>query len=126
MGLSTKCFEILENKQSTADLRGEGGSGRADAPGGGIGVNEPLISDDEDDDTEEDEDDDDPDAAVDSNDADVDDSESESSDSLPDDIDEDDSFAFEDDSKKGPRLRLREILFYDDKVAIFKARNGRL
>ena len=27
---------------------------------------------------------------------------------------------------RGPRLKLREILFYDDKVAIFKARHGRL
>ena len=31
-----------------------------------------------------------------------------------------------DDSKKRPRLRLREILFYDDKVSVFKARHGRL
>ena len=29
-------------------------------------------------------------------------------------------------SKYVGRLRLREILFYDDKVAIFKARHGRL
>ncbi len=37
-----------------------------------------------------------------------------------------DYYAFVDDHAAGPRLRLREILFYDDKVAIFKARHGRL
>jgi hypothetical protein len=45
-----------------------------------------------------------------------------------DDDDEDEETDDEDGtvSRKGPRLRLREILFYDDKVAIFKARHGRL
>jgi hypothetical protein len=54
-----------------------------------------------------------------------------------DDEDDDDDLTDSDsDSSDGPRkggrhgraakLRLREILFYDDKVAVFKARHGKL
>lgn len=40
--------------------------------------------------------------------------------------DDDDDFATLQNSKNQMRLRLREILFYDDKIAVFKARHGRL
>jgi hypothetical protein len=37
-----------------------------------------------------------------------------------------DSYDGSEDGRNKVRLRLREILFYDDKVAIFKARHGKL
>jgi hypothetical protein len=71
-----------------------------------------VISDEEEaeDDDDDDDDDDDEDSDVITIDEDLDDSSSEIS----------------SDSSSTSRLRLREILFYDDKVAIFKARHGRL
>lgn len=126
MGISTKCFEILENKPSNYDLRHDNNSGGADGPAGGaLGgeyvTNDPLLSDDEDE--TEDEDDDDLDGPIGTA-GDGDDTESDASDDGHDESDGDDSFLQDD--RKGPKLRLREILFYDDKVAIFKARHGRL
>ena len=39
----------------------------------------------------------------------------------------DDDESIEDmDKKKGKHFKLREILFYDDKISIFKARHGRV
>ena len=126
MGISTKCFEILENKPSNYDLRHDNNSSGADGPAGGaLGgeyvANDPLLSDDEDE--TEDEDDDDLDGPIGTA-GDGDDTESDASDDGHDESDGDDSFLQDD--RKGPKLRLREILFYDDKVAIFKARHGRL
>jgi hypothetical protein len=54
---------------------------------------------------------------------DPDETESESSDSLDD---SDDDSELSDDERPEVRLRLREILFYDDKVEVFKARHGKL
>ena len=42
------------------------------------------------------------------------------------DSEDDDGDSLSDGEIRRPRLRLREILFYDDKVAIFKARHGKL
>ncbi len=39
--------------------------------------------------------------------------------------DDEGSYTHEDERKE-PRLKLREILFYDDKVAVFRGRHGRL
>ncbi|ERS96017.1 hypothetical protein HMPREF1624_07553 [Sporothrix schenckii ATCC 58251] len=49
-------------------------------------------------------------------------------DNLSDSGDSDDSFLQDGDAglPRPPRLQMREIFFYDDKVAIFKARHGRL
>jgi len=38
----------------------------------------------------------------------------------------DDSETTDDMADRGPRLKLREILFFDGKVKIFQARHGRL
>ncbi|OCK84902.1 hypothetical protein K432DRAFT_378147 [Lepidopterella palustris CBS 459.81] len=126
MGIISKCFEILENKPSNYDLRLDGNSTGTDGPAGGVltanyATNDPLMSDDEDE--TEDEDEDDMDGPVGTA-GDGDDTESDTSDDGHDESDGDDSFLQDD--RKGPKLRLREILFYDDKVAIFKARHGRL
>lgn len=128
MGIMKKCFEILENKRPDYDLRGDanallpdgvaGGSGAMDMPAGADG----SASDDDDDDDEDDEDDDDLDGGLG---GDGDETESDASDETPTDSEDEDSYSTVDD-RIGPKLRLREILFYDDKVAIFKARHGRL
>ena len=117
MGISNKCFELLENRPTNYDLPGGvvGPSGAGGVPGGGYGANDGLLSDDESDATEDDDSDEvDPDPEA---------TESEASDDDPDDDDDDDSVQCD---KKAPKLRLREILYYDDKVSIFKARHGRI
>jgi hypothetical protein len=120
MGLGPKCFEVLENKPSTYDARAETGSPDI-SPGaipGAYGGNDPLaMTDDETEDDDEDDMDGDGGAIS------GDETASELSDGH--DTSDDESFTH-DDERKTPRLRLREILFYDDKVAIFKARHGRL
>lgn len=112
MGIATKCFEILENR-CDYDGRSEN--------------HLPLSSGLEDGGSDEDEDDDEGADDVDDEDEDDDhdhDTESEGSESESPDTDSED----EQSSDRGAvaKLRLREILFYDDKVAIFKARHGRL
>ena len=58
-------------------------------------------------------------------------SESESEEEFQDD-DDDDEFSSEAEEdgysgrERAPRLRLRQIVWYDDKVAIFRARHGHL
>jgi hypothetical protein len=55
---------------------------------------------------------------------------SESGDDMHDDFDSEDDDEYgqsrNDKDETSLRLRLREILFYDDKVAVFKARHGKL
>lgn len=117
MGIANKCFEILENRSE--DVRNEShlgllaGGHPADVAGSDDGEDDDV---DDDVDDVDDEDDDEYEA---------DDTESE------DEVDVDDEDSDDDgtDASKGraaARLRLREILFYDDKVAVFKARHGRL
>lgn len=124
MGVSHKCFEILENRphdesHGMADAHSSAANGE---PGG-------AVTDEDDEDDEDASDDDDDDEEEDNGTAatplgiDPDETESELSDH--DDSDTD-SFDGSDDGRTKVRLRLREILFYDDKVAIFKARHGRL
>ncbi len=125
MGILSKCFEILEKKQ-TDERHGthEGGSSPAHAGPGGVMTD--GAGEDEDEDDEEEIDDDDDGAEDDQDDDDADPSDSDETVSEPkDDSEDDDSFA---DADERSRImpRLREILFYDDKVAIFKARHGRL
>jgi hypothetical protein len=126
MGLGTKCFEILENRTPTGSAVDGGGdeSGEAD-------------DEDSDDSGSVDADDID-DGEDDSLDADMSDEEEEEEEEEADDDDDDDDDNRSDgsngsggwdgsraDDRMSPRLRLQEILFYD-KVAIFKARHGRL
>lgn len=117
MGISHKCFEILENRPHDEV------HGTAEVP------DSPPMTDDEDDGSDEEGSDGDGEAEEEDNgtaiatQVDPDETESELSDQ--DDSDTD-SFDSSDDGRSNVRLRLREILFYDDKVAIFKARHGRL
>jgi hypothetical protein len=121
LGISNKCFEILENRNkddtnSGADLVTTG------VPGDHATDDEDDdgASDGSDDDEEEEEDEDDGTAteAVE-----ADGVEYETSD--PGDSEAESTEGSDDDRSKF-HLRLREILFYDDKVAIFKARHMRL
>ena len=127
MGVSHKCFEILENRPH------DDSHGSADAhptPATGPPVLLGTFTDDEDEGSEDEgsDEDDEQDEEEDSGTAmtaQVDPDETESEISDHDDSDSD-SFDGSDDGRSKVRLRLREILFYDDKVAIFKARHGKL
>lgn len=124
VGISNKCFEILENRPSgvTSACHPHGNSG----PSNGDDMASPVVVEDatDDDDTEDDEHDDEDDDSGDEG--------TPTSPTEPDEMQSEHSYDGEsdDDSFVEPvppaRLRLREILFYDDKVAIFKARHGRL
>ena len=127
MGIANKCFEILENRRnSSVETWPPDQTQPGDQMHGATDDNAESEDDDEDDDDDEDAE------AEDNLGMDVDE-ETESSSDADSDGDESES-GWSDDSggqwaggKKGaPRLRLREILFYDDKVAVFKARHGRL
>lgn len=118
MGVAHKCFEILENRPHE-DAQNLGGSHST------VGGHADTFTDDEDedeDDASDDEDDEDDGTAV----APMDPDETESDMSDHDDSDNDSYSGSDYDVQSKVRLRLREILFYDDKVAIFKARHGRL
>jgi len=110
MGIANKCYEILENKRD-ADGRPESHLGMA----GGAMID--TASDAEDDDEEEEGEDEEEDDEVEVE------EETESDDDEDEGVDSDSE---DDGSQHAARLRLREILFYDDKVAVFKARHGRL
>ncbi|KAK0279615.1 hypothetical protein LTR35_000371 [Friedmanniomyces endolithicus] len=110
MGIANKCYEILENRRD-ADGRPESHLGMA----GGAMID--TASDAEDDEEEEDGEEDEEDEEVEVE---------EETESDEDEEDGDDSDSEGDESQHAARLRLREILFYDDKVAVFKARHGRL
>ncbi|KAF2121828.1 hypothetical protein BDV96DRAFT_639912 [Lophiotrema nucula] len=113
-GLASKCYEILENRPSNYDLRSDG----ADVVDEHISANDGMISDDESEATEDDEDE--LDGVADAG----EDSLSDASYDQHEDSDGEDSFA--QDCQKAPKLRLREIMFYEEKVLIFKARHGTL
>ena len=120
LGIKEKCFEILEI-QRNKKLKDGAGSASANA-----GVGE---TDDDDDDTEDHHDHSDDDDDDDSEDEDpapvISATQTQGMDSDIDPITEDD----EPDpvsSRTKVRLKLREILFYDDRISIFKARHGRL
>ena len=121
MGISAKCFEILENRPSNYDLRHDTASGVDGSPGmgGGYGNHDPLLSDEESEATEDDDDDDFDNGmnAV----VDTEETDSEASDEPHDDSD-DDSFVQED--RKGTKLRIREILYYEERISVYKARHG--
>ena len=119
LGILTKCFEILENR-SHCDSRLSNHDARtntAHAGPGGIGDSEEDSADDSD------ETDDDPPVANGS----LADSEDMDSEAGADSAGEtDDDLLGNGKGRRPPRFRLREILFYDDKISIFKARHGRL
>lgn len=128
LGIITKCFEILENRNhgksrlANHDRHiGPGGIGESDD-------SSDADSDETDDDHDEEGDGTDSDSGLQpaANDI-LDDSEDAGSDTGADSAgDTDDDMSRNPKGKKTPRFRLREILFYDDKISIFKARHGRL
>ncbi|KAL3424836.1 F-box domain-containing protein [Phlyctema vagabunda] len=125
MGVAHKCFEILENRphedsHGATDTHSSAANG---GPGGAVTDEEDDEEDDEEGSDEEEDDEDDDGTAIAQAGIDPDETESEMSDH--DDSDTD-SYDGSEDGRTKPRLRLREILFYDDKVAIFKARHGKL
>lgn len=135
VGISTKCFEIMETKLSEAPGLGNGllndNIGPVNPVNGHPNIMDqpPAEVDEATDDDENDTVDDDADSQDDSQDegtptSPTDPDETQSEDQHPSDEDSDDDSFMEPVAKA--RLRLREILFYDDKVAIFKARHGRL
>ena len=125
MGIANKCFEILENRRNSS----ESGDGR---PESHLGLNGGSLEEEEagagsEGDEEEDEDEEGEEEVAEEEDADDPEVDTESDDD--DDEEEGDSESEGHSSEAGrgmARLRLREILFYDDKVAIFKARHGKL
>ncbi|KAF8541526.1 hypothetical protein BDD12DRAFT_731834 [Trichophaea hybrida] len=106
VGILTKCFEILEGPSDDPDLP----EPETQAPIAG-GASAAVEQDSEDEEESEPEDEDEDEDDLDDDDA-ADDSES------------DGGFAEEEKLKTG--IRLREILFYDDKVEVFRARNASL
>lgn len=128
MGIQNKCFEILENRQHDDPptfLYHDSTTSPANAGPGGVVIGDPdEDSDADDDDHDEEDDDDDETAAAVPAPTDPDETESDVGDES--NADSDDEAGGSDDGKKRPVLRLREILFYDDKVSVFKARHGRL
>lgn len=116
MGLSTKCFEILENRPSNYDLRHDGA--HTDGSGSVYVAHDPMLSDDESEATEDEDEDELDDSVVPIG---GEETESEASDDM-DSGSEDESFT--QDSHKGPKLRVREILFYEERVEAFRRRHG--
>ena len=89
-----------------------------DGSGPGYMMHDPMLSDDESEATEDEDDDDLDDGVIAGG---GDDTESEASDDV--DVDSDDE-SFLQDSHKGPKLRVREILFYEERVEAFRRRHG--
>jgi hypothetical protein len=121
LGISNKCFEIIESRKTPATNYDEV-TGPADGP------SDHLSDDDDDgdgsdDDVEDDDDEEDEDDGTATEAVEADGSSYPESD--PWDSDAESSQGSVDDRHK-MSLRLREILFYDDRIAIFKARHMRL
>lgn len=131
LGILTKCFEILENR-SHSDSRVsnyEARTNSAHAGPGGIGESDGDSDEDSDetDDAHDEEDDEDSDSGPPVANGSLADSEDADSEAGADSAgDTDDDLSGNGKGRKPPRFRLREILFYDDKISIFKARHGRL
>ncbi len=119
MAFATTCFELLENRNCDGSSWSRFDTSTAPANVGPGGVDD---SDDDDANNEGDEDASNPDAPVDPALEDPDDSESDADSSS---IGGSDGYTSESERKQ-PIFKLREILFYDDKVSIFKARHGKL
>lgn len=122
LAIAGKCFEVLEARPVTREHRMDSDDSSVYDSSSGEGEGEVDNQNDEDDD-EGDADADDADiSAVDPVDE-GEETETETEDDVASDYEDDELDARQ---KSQMRLRLREILFYDDKIAIFKARHGRL
>ncbi|KAI1780055.1 hypothetical protein F4818DRAFT_163544 [Hypoxylon cercidicola] len=123
VGIGSKCFEILEARPN--DSNNSDAAPNGDQHGNGAIVID-IDDDNEDDGSEDDETEEDDDDVNDDN---TNGNPTDAADDFTDVSDaesETESVQDGDLVRSAARLRLREILFYDDKVAIFKARHGRL
>ena len=124
MGITTKCFEILETRQS--DDSPSSGPDLGATPTHTTPGDATMGDTDDDSDMDNDHDDDDDDthdehaqdAAAEQG--------TETDEPEDSDANSDDEDPGSEDGTKRMKLKLREILFYDDKVSIFKARHGQL
>ena len=125
LGIAAKCFEILESKQSGDLLFAYGDSSSSSANNGPGGI----VNGDPDEDSETDDDNEDDDAG-DGDDAQGTSAFVDADGNGSDNPDDSEAISDDDDGDAGDerkrQLKLREILFYDDKVSIFKARHGQL
>ena len=119
MGLTHKCFEILENRPTNYDLRSDSMSGEGGAGAHGYAGHDPVIISDDESEATEDEDDDDDDGAMGNG---GEETESEASDGGHEQDSDDESLLHEE--HRGPKLRVREILFYEERVEAFRRRHG--
>jgi hypothetical protein len=128
MGVGAKCFEILESRRDWDSRADAAHLGLPSVGGAAAGSEDGEEEEEEEEDGEEELDgESDADEETES-DAEHDDDED---DDFDDDVTDSDSDSSDTPRKNGKngraaKLRLREILFYDDKVAVFKARHGRL
>ncbi|PWW73784.1 hypothetical protein C7212DRAFT_284219 [Tuber magnatum] len=131
VGVLNKCYELLEDggpddpeagpdiHPAAAQHAPPGATGVPGSPPVGMTVVPIAInSEDEDSDAEEDEEDDEEDEA--------DGDETDTDEAVGDKYLSDDEDWAGKSTDKGVGVRLREILFYDDKVAVFRARHGKL
>ncbi|KAK0612922.1 hypothetical protein B0T17DRAFT_593175 [Bombardia bombarda] len=142
IGIGVKCFEILEYRETSSGMGAAGfvdivtnddpnlllnnhpGSSTTTAAngmnGGLNGEEQEDTSDEEDDDDDSEDDDNTPTTAT----SEPDETQSDGDNVGGGEEDDDDKDSFVELDKGRVKLRLREILFYDDKVAIFRARHG--
>lgn len=128
-GIANKCFEILESRRapssSTPEDVWDGRPEEGHLSGGLNGGAVPEDGSEAEDEDEEEEEDGDGDGDEEGE-APTPDTESEEEEEEDESDDVESEGEGEDGGRGAARLRLREILFYDDKVAVFKARHGRL
>ena len=125
LAISAKCFEIMETKQHR---KSPSSSSTASASSPAAETDDESEHDNHNNADPDDDDDDEAEASPTPQPADLEDEHSEAGERSATSDEEND-----DDSENGPgraknrvKLKLREILFYDDKISIFKARHGRL
>lgn len=132
LAISNKCFEIVEGKlgeEPRSPSPAAPNHPNAATGGGGTDTDLSDADDDDDDDMVDpyEDDDDDEDDGTGLTDADNDPHENDSDASLDSPVQSDDDLDSQASDLTPPvTLRLREILFYDERVSIFKARHGRL
>lgn len=126
LGIKEKCFEILETKGIKKAKDGAGSSSATAGDGESDDDEESEVNHDHSDDEDDDDDDDDDDDSEDDDPAPV--PPATQAQGMDSDIDPitDDEELDPNSSGTNVKLKLREILFYEDRISIFKARHGRL
>jgi hypothetical protein len=109
IGILKQCYEVLEQQGSGDSTDRSNNDG--DSASEGVEDDDEGSGHEEEDEDDEDDDDDDDSATTDSD---------------THDVYEDSDLDASEDQREEPAFGLREILYYDDKVSVFKARHGRL